>query len=331
MKNKKIKTYIYNNINTLNNYLFVLIILFSIYYTSYIVYTFNLNYEIILFLIINCLFLLVFYVIIRIYEEKNIENIKIISSLLNINKKDINNNKIYKLFKRLFIKNNLLNQDYNALKENFEKFISKNALKDITKWINEKIHLWKSVEQELHIMFIDISGFTNLSENITPNKSLLLLNIYFDWIVEISKKYWWYVDKFLWDWIMIIFEDKYSDGTLQTAIEIIDLVKKINIANFKHKIDIWIWINSWKATLWTIGSKDRMDITIIWDTVNTASRIENQTRIEKEWILFSEKTFDLIEKKNLFNIEEIWEKKLKWKKNEIKIFWIVEKKIGRRE
>ena len=180
-------------------------------------------------------------------------------------------------------------------------------------------------------MFIDISGFTNLSENITPNKSLLLLNIYFDWIVEISKKYWWYVDKFLWDWIMIIFEDKYSDGTLQTAIEIIDLVKKINIANFKHKIDIWIWINSWKATLWTIGSKDRMDITIIWDTVNTASRIENQTRIEKEWILFSEKTFDLIEKKNLFNIEEIWEKKLKWKKNEIKIFWIVEKKIGRRE
>ena len=74
-----------------------------------------------------------------------------------------------------------------------------------------------------------------------------------------------------------------------------------------------------------------MDITIIWDTVNTASRIENQTRIEKEWILFSEKTFDLIEKKNLFNIEEIWEKKLKWKKNEIKIFWIVEKKIGRRE
>ena len=65
-----------------------------------------------------------------------------------------------------------------------------------------------------------------------------------------------------------------------------------------------------------------MDVIIIWDTINTASRIENKTRIEKEWILFSENTYNLIKEKNNFNIHEIWEKKLKWKKEKIKLFSI---------
>lgn len=249
---------------------------------------------------------------------------KDISQLLKLDESliNINNENIYRIFKRFIIKKNILENDYYKLKSNFNKFVPETFINSISKWILENIKIGSNIEKELHIMFIDISWFTTISENLTPNKSLKLLNIYFDWIVEISKENWWYIDKFLWDWIMLIFNEKKSDNVLKTAIEILKLVERINITNFENKINIWIGINSWRAILWTIGSKYRMDITVIWDSVNTASRIEDQTRVEKKWILFSEKTFNLIEKKNLFNIEEIWEKKLKWKKEKIKLFSI---------
>jgi class 3 adenylate cyclase len=63
-----------------------------------------------------------------------------------------------------------------------------------------------------------------------------------------------------------------------------------------------------------------MDITIIWDSVNTASRIENLTNNENKWILFSENTFNLIKNKNNFKIEKVWEKQLKWKKEKVFLY-----------
>ena len=246
--------------------------------------------------------------------------IKLDEWLININKDNI-----YKLFKRYIIKKNILENNYSKLKDNFKKIVPECLINSISRWILEDIKIGSSIEKELHIMFIDISGFTEISEKLEPQKTLQLLNMYFDWIVEIWRSNWWYIDKFLWDWIMLVFDNKFSDNAIKAAIEIKKLVEKINIVNFGNKINIWIWINSWKAILWTVWSKDRMDITIIWDTVNTASRIENQTRIEKEWILFSKKTFNLIKNKKHFNIKKIWEKELKWKKEKIELFWIKEK------
>ena len=216
---------------------------------------------------------------------------KDISQLLKLDETliDINKENIYKYFKRYIIKKNILENNYMKIKNNFHKFVPECFINSISKWMLEDIEIGSHKEKDVHIMFIDISGFTEISEQLEPQKALQLLNIYFDWIVEISRSNWWYIDKFLWDWIMLVFDEKNSDNTLKTAIEIIDLVERINIANFENKINIWIGINSWRATLWTIGSKDRMDVTIIWDTVNTASRIENQTRVENQWILFSEK------------------------------------------
>jgi class 3 adenylate cyclase len=69
-----------------------------------------------------------------------------------------------------------------------------------------------------------------------------------------------------------------------------------------------------------------MDITIIWDSVNVASRIENLTRDEDGWILFSDNTYNLIKNKDTFNIDRIWEKVLKWKKEKIMLYWINEEK-----
>jgi len=281
------------------------------------------------FLWLNLIILALFlrkYILQTIYFEK--EKIKIQKLLKTWKNNNLQNtlfNKesdLYKIFKRTYVSKNILENDIDRISNNFNKLIPHQFIESIWKWINEDINIWLSVKKYLHIMFIDISGFTEISEKIKPKKALTLLNIYFDGIVEITKKNWWYVDKFLWDWIMVIFDCKYSDNILKTAVEIINLINNINVWEFKNKINMWIWINSWEVILWTIWSKKRMDISIIWDTVNIASRLEYLTRENEDWIIFSKETYDLINNKEKFNINEIWKKKIKWKKEGMFLYWI---------
>jgi class 3 adenylate cyclase len=191
-------------------------------------------------------------------------------------------------------------------------------------WI-DKINLWASVRKYFTVLFLDIIWFTTLTENISHDKALEVLNTYFDWIVDIIKSYWWYVDKFLWDWILIIFDNNVSDDAINASIKIQEFVLKNPIIDIWKNISVWIWINSWEVILWTIGSKNRMEITIIWDVVNTASRIEWLTRELNEKIIISDRTYSNIINKNQFFINELWYKSLKWKKTKIKIYWIASK------
>ena len=322
MKRRSFNNKVFNKIQKINY------ILFLIMFTLNIVIIFNIDRINYYFLSTNFLILIVFYLLNKIYSIEYRKKEYELEKLLELDKDGHSWKKednIYKLFKRNYVQKNIIKKDYEKLELNFRKFIPESFINSISKWLNEDIDIGLSKEKDLHIMFIDISGFTKISEDLTAEKSLFLLNIYFDWIVDISRENWWYVDKFLWDGIMLIFDEKHSDNILKTSIEIRKLVNNLNIANFKHKITIWIWINSWKAILWTIGSKKRMDITIIWDSVNTASRIEHLTRDEENWILFSWETYNLIEKKENFDINKIWWRILKWKKEETILYWINEK------
>jgi len=171
-------------------------------------------------------------------------------------------------------------------------------------------------------MFLDIVWFTSLSENIKPERALFLLNIYFDWIWEIIHKYWGYIDKFLWDWIMIIFDEEYSDNALLCSIEIQDFIKKFQISTIWKRINIGIWINSWEVIAWTIWTKKRMDATVIGDNVNTASRLEHLTRKYEDNIIISSNTYDVIQDKEKFNLTLLWKEKLSWKEREVEIYWV---------
>lgn len=232
------------------------------------------------------------------------------------------NQDAYKILKNMYIKKNLLNKDLNDLKWVFYKFIPETFIKEVWWMWTDKISLWLSVKKHLNIMFLDIIWFSSISENIPPDKALLLLNIYFDWIVEIVNSNWWYIDKFLWDWIMIIFDTQNSDPAIKTSIEIQNFIWKFQVSELWKKISVWIWINSWDVILWTIWSRNRMEITIIWDVVNTASRIEWMTRMYKENIIISEFTYNSIKNKGDFTINEIWYKALKGKKVKIKLYWV---------
>ena len=178
------------------------------------------------------------------------------------------------------------------------------------------------MKKYLNVMFLDIIWFTTIAESLPQDRALLLLNIYFDWIVEIIKLNWGYVDKFLWDWMLVVFTQDNSDEILKASIWIQKFIKNFKVSEIGKNISIWIWINSWDVIMWTIWSNKRMELTIIWDVVNTASRIEGFTRRLKDKIIISQETLDKIKNKNEFNINDLWEKILKWKKIKKKIYWV---------
>lgn len=321
------------SINTINYILIILLI----YMNATFYLSSNLYDNKILYLSINAVVLFSFFVVNKSFyeelDEKRKDVRKFSNTLMNTNNSDIKNilfKKIfykenedtYKLFKNMYIKKNLLTKDYNDLKSVFSKFVPESFIKELWQLWNDKISLWVSVKKHLNVMFLDIIGFSSITEELQPDKALLLLNVYFDWIVEIVNDNWWYIDKFLWDGIMVIFDNHHADSAIKSAIEIQNFIQKFQVSEIWKKIWVWIGINSWDVILWTIWSKNRMEITIIGDVVNTASRIEWMTRIYKDNIIISEATYNTIKNLNNFTITELWNKELKWKKKIIKLYWV---------
>lgn len=235
----------------------------------------------------------------------------------------IENKKLEWLFRQALLKNNLIHKDYFDLKEVFTKFVPDDIYKEIGYRGYEKIALWSCVSKRLTVMFLDIMGFTRISETLTPDKTLLLLNIYFDGIGEIVYRHNGYIDKFLGDGIMIIFDQETSDSALICAMEIIRFMNKFRISSFWQKIDVGIGINSWDVIVGTIGTKKRMDATVIGDNVNIAARLQSLTRKHKKNIITSQSTIDLIQDKTQFSLHSLGEEILTGKEYPVGI-WSVD-------
>jgi class 3 adenylate cyclase len=104
----------------------------------------------------------------------------------------------------------------------------------------------------------------------------MIFNEYLKQISPIIKKYDGFVSKFLSGGFMALFPNSELDA-VRAALEINDCTQKLNNQeNFsKHKLTSWIGIHYGRMIIGTIGEENRMDDTVISDTVNTAARIES--------------------------------------------------------
>lgn len=155
-------------------------------------------------------------------------------------------------------------------------------------------------EREVTILFSDIRSFTTHSENMTPNETLTLLNIYLTTMAAIIDKHGGVVDKFIGDAIMALFgapashEDD-ADRALLAALEMASALVGLNVtleARGMPKIAMGIGVNTDKVVVGNMGSQDRMNYTAIGDGVNVASRLESLTKQYGEKIIISERTLN---------------------------------------
>jgi len=134
------------------------------------------------------------------------------------------------------------------------------------------------------VLFSDIRGFTSMSEKLSPQVVVQILNEYFADMTPIVFEYQGLLDKFMGDGMMALFGvpypcDEAASNAVSAAISMQRRMSKVNedlaAAGF-NSINIGIGINTGTATVGYIGSRDRTDYTAIGDAVNLGSRLEKQ-------------------------------------------------------
>lgn len=136
------------------------------------------------------------------------------------------------------------------------------------------------------VMFSDVRGFTSLSEKLSPEEVVKLLNEYFERMIEIVFRYNGTLDKFIGDGMMVFFgapmeDPDHAKNAVRAALamrrEMQELTGKFRLEK-NLELRIGIGIHTGPAVVGNIGSSQRMQYTAIGDTVNLAARLESATK-----------------------------------------------------
>jgi adenylate cyclase len=135
--------------------------------------------------------------------------------------------------------------------------------------------------REVSVLFADISGFTSVAEKMSPSAVALLLNDYLSRMTDVIFKYEGTLDKYMGDGIMAVFGapldmPDHAARAIKVALEMQDRIAEWNAERREGpELRVRIGINSGKAVAGEIGSVNKMEYTVLGDTVNTASRLES--------------------------------------------------------
>ncbi len=189
------------------------------------------------------------------------------------------------------------------LKKVFSSYVTEQVVKVLME-NPEYAHLGGE-RRNLTILFSDIRGFTSLSETLSPEDVVNLLNRYFEEMVKIIFKYEGTLDKFIGDAIMVFWgaplpQKDHALRAVKCAMEMEKALRKLNSEIFQKQnveLRIGIGINTGEVLVGNIGVEGKkMDYTVIGDHVNLASRLEGLTKHYGVSIIFSEYTLEEIKK-----------------------------------
>ncbi len=209
-----------------------------------------------------------------------------------------------------------------AVKENniLKMYVDQNVLAFMGSKEYEK-SLTANDATEATVAFIDICGFTKISEKESPDTVVKMLNQYFDIMVKEIIVQNGTVDKFIGDCIMAVFKGEYHlDRAIDACLAIRNIIDKLPEEHgFCPKVSIGI--NSGEMISGNIGSVTlkRLDYTVIGDTVNTAQRLQGVA--DGNQILITEQCYNSV--KESFSCKSIGNRVLKNKVGEVVLFEVV--------
>ncbi len=133
--------------------------------------------------------------------------------------------------------------------------------------------------REVVALFSDIKRFTSFSESVAPENVVILLNTYLRVQVKVVVAYGGVIDKYVGDQLVAIFTDE-ADSLDRAVRRAVDcalhmqwMLTKLRATGRVPPIGVGIGINCGEVVLGAMGTEDRMDFTMIGDTVNVAARL----------------------------------------------------------
>ena len=155
------------------------------------------------------------------------------------------------------------------------------------------------------VLFSDIRNFTTISEQLKAEEVVTMLNDYFTRMLEPVFRYEGTLDKFIGDAIMVVFGapievENSAERAVRSALDMRRALRWYNedrMGRGELPIDNGVGITKGEAVSGNIGSEQRMDYTVIGDTVNIASRLEGLTKNYDYKILINEEVYQEIKDK----------------------------------
>lgn len=178
------------------------------------------------------------------------------------------------------------------------------------------------------VLFCDIRGFTTLSENLEAQTIVEVLNRYFTVVNKAIVEEGGLVNKFVGDAVLAIFgvpvkQSDHGDAALKAGVKILRYRDELN-REFKKEglpqIQCGIGIHTGHLISGNIGSEDRMEYTVIGDTVNVASRLEGICKEKNEEIILSQNTINTLI--GNYPLRAMGEVTLKGRKQSISVFTV---------
>jgi class 3 adenylate cyclase len=219
-----------------------------------------------------------------------------------------------------------LRETMQAIKENniLKMYVDENVLNFMTHKEFENT-LMANDTIDATIIFIDICGFTAISEKVAANTVVSLINKYFDLMVKEIITQNGHVDKFMGDAIMAVYRGKdHLDRAIETALAIKQKVQQeeeVQLDGYTYKLQISVGINSGEVISGNIGSVSlrRLDYTVIGDKVNLAQRL--QSVAQPDQILISEMVYERA--KESFSCQKVGLKELKNKAQPVLVYEVL--------
>jgi class 3 adenylate cyclase len=217
-------------------------------------------------------------------------------------------------------------RDKEKIRGVLDKVVSKDVAAEILK---SKIHLGGE-ERKVTTFFGDIRGFTKMTENLTPQETVDLLNNCMTRITHIIESEGGVIDKFVGDEIMALFgaPSVRENDALNAVSSAVKVLKKIQEWNEErkgaglHPVEMGFGISTGIVLAGNMGAEDRLNYTVLGAEVNLASRLCSAAK--RGEVLISENTYNSDDIKETFDIEVLSPIELKGFSKPVPIFKVID-------
>ena len=192
----------------------------------------------------------------------------------------------------------------------FERFVPQKFLEVIAPDGVEHIEVGVSTSRRLTVLFSDIRGYTSISEGMTPQELFELLNEYLAAMGAAIDAHNGFIDKYIGDAIMALFDDESTDEAVRAAVAMRKALAAFNARRAELDlpvIDIGIGLHAGDVVMGTVGYVGRIDSTVLGDPVNVAARVEGLTKAYDCPILVTGEVVKGMEQADAFTLRKVEE------------------------
>jgi len=216
-------------------------------------------------------------------------------------------------------------REKEMIKRAFTRYVAREVVEEILK--DPESMVLRGERREVTVLFCDVRGFTPLSERLSPEEVVLLLNDFYTLMIETTFKHDGTLDKFMGDAVMAIFgapiaHPDHSARAVLTALAMREGIAGLNdkrAKEGKEGVSIGIGVSAGEAVAGTVGTEERMEYTVIGDSVNLAARLESNAKPGQ--ILISQRTWDRV--RGVVEVRPLGPIKVKGKEEQVEVYEVL--------